>query len=87
MTRRALKRRPGRQRGSGSSKGRGGAATRRCLKRRPVLDLGIPSRESIVDPRKQSVSKGPSRRGRGGSQPYNGLLRRGSHRGELSSPG
>ena len=79
MTRRALKRRSGGQRGSGSSEGCGGAATRRCLKRRPVVDLGIPSRVSIVDPRKQSVPKGPSRRGRGVSQPYNGLLRRGSH--------
>ena len=43
MTRRALKRRLGGQRVPRSSKGRGGAATRRCLKPRPVLDLGIPS--------------------------------------------
>ena len=64
MTRRALKRRLGGQRVSRSSKGRGGAVTRRCLKPRPVLDLGIPSGESIVGPRRQSVPKGPSRRSR-----------------------
>ena len=51
-TRRGLRRRPGRHRESGPPRGRREAATRRCLERRQVLDLGIPSKGSIVDPRR-----------------------------------
>ena len=56
--------RPGRYGESGPPRGRGEVATRRCLERRQVLNLGIPSGGSIVGPRIQIVPKGSSRRGR-----------------------
>ena len=48
--------------------------------------LGVPSRGSIVDPRRQIVPKGSSRRERGASRPCNGPSERGICRDELSSP-
>ena len=50
---------------------------RRCLERRQVLNLGVSSRESIVDPRRQFVPEGSSRRERGASRPCNGPSGRG----------
>ena len=40
-------------------------ATRRCREHRQVVDLGIPSRDSIVGPRRRIAPKGPIRRERG----------------------
>ena len=48
-----------------TSKGTGEGATRRCLERRQVLNLGIPSRELIVGP-ETNRSKGSELSGVGG---------------------
>ena len=52
----------------------------------PVPDLGIPSRVSTVDPRRQNVPRGMSRRSRAVSQPCNEPSGQGNHPGGLSSP-
>ena len=68
-----------------TSKGTRRRVMGRCLERRQVLNLGVPSRESIVDPRRQIVTEGSSRRERGASRPCNGLSGRGIRRDELGS--
>ena len=85
-TRRWLRRRPGRHGESGPPRGRGEGAMRLSLGRRQVLNLGFPSRESIVGPRRQIVPEGSSRRERGASRPCNGPSGQGFRRDELSSP-
>ena len=72
---------------AGPPKERGGVVMRQCQEYRRVPGFGIPSRVSTVDPRRQSVPRGLSRRSRGVSQPCNDPLGQGIHPGELSSPG
>ena len=56
---------------------------RPCLERRQVLNLGVPSRESIVDPRRQIVPEVSSRREQRAGRPCNGPSGRGIRRDEL----
>ena len=59
---------------------------RRCLEHRQILNLGVPSRGSIVDSRRQIVPEGSSRRERRASRPCNGPSGRGIRRDELGLP-